>query len=217
MKIEYFGHSCFRITNAAKKSVLTDPYTRVGYALPKELTASAVTVSHNHFDHNYIEAIQGDYKLINTVGAIDLQGVSVVGVKSWHDPKEGALRGENLIFRIEIDGLKICHFGDLGEGYSEKFDDILGDADIWLLPVGGTYTIDAMQAKEYVERLQPKCVIPMHYLPEDGRLDITPADCFLKLFDEGKIIYCPQGEAELSFETLKEWNSKILFMERKCV
>ena len=217
MKIEYFGHSCFRLTNEKGVAVLTDPYTKVGYELPNGLKTNIVTISHSHFDHNHTAALSGAYEAVNSEGCHEKQGISIEGVKSWHDPKQGALRGENIIFCMEIDGLKVCHFGDLGEEYSEKFDEILGGADIFLIPVGGTYTIDAGQAKEYIERLQPKCVIPMHYLPEDGRLDIAPIDSFLNLFNETEILHAPNGVMEINKDTLNGWGKKILYMERKRV
>ena len=94
---------------------------------------------------------------------------------------------------------------------------ILKGADIWLIPIGGTYTIDAKQAKEYIEKLQPKCVIPMHYLPNDGRLDIASAETFLNLFQEKEISYCLQGEMELSMEDIHSGKTKIIYMERKGV
>ena len=217
MKIEYFGHSCFRLTNADGISVVTDPYTKVGYELPNNFTADVIIVSHNHFDHNYIAGVKDAKTIVNSTGNSLAQGISIVGKETWHDPKQGALRGNNIIYTIEIDGLKICHFGDLGEGYSDKIAKIVKDADVWLIPVGGTYTIDAMQAKEYVEILQPKCVIPMHYLPKDGRLDIQDAKSFLSLFENAEIFCYLQGETELNKAQLQEGSTKILYMERKRV
>ncbi|MBQ7831147.1 MAG: MBL fold metallo-hydrolase [Clostridia bacterium] len=215
MKIEYFGHSCFRLTNAEGVSIVTDPYTKVGYELPKNLTADVITVSHNHFDHNYVMGVKGAKKVVDSVGYTLVEGVSIIGAETWHDPKQGALRGNNLIFTIEMDGLKVCHFGDLGEEYSEKIEQIIKDADVWLLPIGGTYTIDAEQAKKYVEKLNPKCVIPMHYLPSDGRLDIAGSESFLQRFSNAEISYCLQGEAELFRADIQNAKTKILYMERK--
>ena len=215
MKITYLGHSCFCIENTAGVKIITDPYTRVGYELPKNLTADIVTVSHGHFDHNYTPAIGGAPKILSSEGECEVCGVKITATHTWHDPKQGALRGSNLIFKFEIDGVKICHFGDLGEGYSEKIAKILSDSDIWLIPVGGTYTIDAIEAKEYMDKLAPKAVVPMHYRPQDGALDITPIGVFLQKIDENSVIERPLGEWSVEKTELENGKTKVIYMERK--
>ena len=119
----------------------------------------------------------------------------------------------NLIFKFAIDGLKVCHFGDLGEPCNEKLCDEIGEVDVLLLPVGGTYTIDAAQALVYAQKLSPKVVIPMHYKPWGGALDIATAEGFLSFFDEGQIQSVPNGEYELSLDNLSK-ELPILYMER---
>ena len=211
MKIEYLGHSCFKITANNGISVLTDPYTRVGYELPKNTRADIVTVSHSHFDHNYTQAVKGNPKIITTEDRQALCGVEVEGVRSWHDERGGALRGANIIFKLDIDGLRICHLGDLGEEYSPSLIKEIGKVDILLIPVGGTYTIDAVEAKRYVDEIAPKMVIPMHYRPKGGTIDITDEKPFLSLFDEVEYL----GANELYITDLTEEKTKIVFMERK--
>lgn len=215
MKIEYLGHSCFRIENADGVKIVTDPYTRVGYELPKNLEANIVTVSHGHFDHDYVAAIDGTPKILSQEGKYEICGVSVTATHCWHDPEQGALRGNNLIFKFEIDGVTVCHFGDLGEEYSDKIAGVLSDADVWLIPVGGTYTIDAAQAKKYIEKLLPKVVIPMHYRPLDGALDIAPINIFLQNIDTQSLINCSFGVLELTKTDLEEGKTKIIYMERR--
>ena len=214
MKIKYLGHSCFYLENERGIKLITDPFTRVGYELPSGLLADIVTVSHGHFDHNYTQAVGGSPVVVDRAGEYEIDGVKIVGKSTWHDPKQGALRGANLIFKIETDGLTVCHFGDLGESYSEKIAEILKGADIWLIPVGGTYTVDARQAWEYVEKLAPKAVIPMHYRPQDGALDIEPVHAFLELVDKNSVLSYPNGEISLAKEDLKDGERKIIYMER---
>ena len=214
MKIEYLGHSCFRIQTESGITIVTDPYTKVGYELPNDLTADIVCLSHEHFDHNYVEAIKGNPVIINEEGEYAVQGVKIVGAHTWHDSKQGALRGSNIIFKLQIDGITICHFGDLGEMYSDKLTKILFGTDVWLIPVGGTYTIDASQAKEYIDTCKPKAVIPMHYLPDDGALDIEEVNVFLQMMDEYPIIDRLSGSLILSEKDLTEGQTKIFYMER---
>ena len=207
MEIRYFGHSCFALIDKSGKSVLTDPYTKVGYELPIGLSADVVTASHAHFDHKYIDAIAYN-RLIDEAGQ---QASNIIGIESYHDPKKGALRGKNIIYKITIDDIVFCHLGDLGEAVYSEILEKIGKVDVLMIPIGGTYTIDAVQAKAYVDALQPKTVIPMHYRPSDGVLDIETADTFLKLFNEEEIERIPSGETQYDLNTDRK---RILYMER---
>ena len=215
MKITYYGHSCFKLESENGQSIITDPFTKVGYELPKGLAADILTVSHGHFDHNYVAAISGEPIVLGQSGDFSVNGISIVGTDSWHDPKQGVLRGGNVIFKYIIDGMTICHFGDLGEGYSQEIADKIGEVDLCLIPVGGTYTIDAAQAIEYIKELKPKAVIPMHYRPQDGALDITGIEVFLEKIKEMPIISCLNGEYSLSKEQLSDAHTQIIYMERR--
>lgn len=215
MKITYLGHSCFCIESKNGTKLITDPYTKVGYELPKNLSADILLCSHGHFDHNYVRAIGGNPLIFTESGKYSVNGIDIEGFDSWHDPKQGALRGKNVIFHFTVDGVRFCHFGDLGESYCDDVAKKVSNADVWLIPVGGTYTIDAAQAKEYIEKLSPKVVIPMHYLPADGALDIAKIDVFLSKVDEDSVIFCQAGEYILDKAYLDEMNGKIIYMERR--
>ena len=201
MKITYLGHACFQITSASGTTIITDPYTRVGYELPAGLSADLVTVSHGHFDHNYLDGINAG-QVLSSAGEYVYNDIKIVAYESFHDEKQGALRGKNLLFVFEVDGVKICHFGDLGESCRADILEKIADADIVLIPVGGTYTIDAVQAKEYVEKCQPCTAIPMHFRPQYGTLDIAPISNFLGLFEEQYVKSIPDGVIELTKEDL---------------
>lgn len=215
MKITYLGHSCFCVETENGTKVITDPYTRVGYELPNGLSADIALISHGHFDHNYLNAVGGSPVTIDSAGEYSVKGVKIKGFDSWHDPKQGALRGKNVIFQFTADGITFCHFGDLGESYCEEIAQKIAGADVWLIPVGGTYTIDANEAWEYIRRLSPKLVIPMHYRPNDGALDITGIEVFLQYAEKDKVISRPNGEYTLNKAELQEVTGKILYMERR--
>ena len=207
MEIRYYGHSCFSLIDKDGKQIITDPYTKVGYELPQGLFADIVTASHEHFDHKYLDNIQYSC-LIDQPGQ---QKINIVGIESFHDPEQGALRGKNIIYKITVDGIVFCHLGDLGEALSDEIVEKIGKVDVLLIPVGGTYTIDAKQAKEYVNALSPKTVIPMHYRSLDGALDIAPADEFLKFFSEGEIERISNCITSYDLQTDRK---RILYMER---
>ena len=213
MKIEYYGHSCFRLSDKNGISIITDPYAHVGYALPQGLCADIVTVSHGHFDHNAVHLISAK-NIVDGVGVYELNGLKIHGIATWHDEKTGALRGLNTIYKWEMDGLTICHFGDLGEPIHDKLLKELGVVDVLLVPIGGTYTIDAVQANEYVRALAPSIVIPMHYRPKDGTIDITDEQPFLRLFD--CIERVGKTPITLCAEDRKVDETKVIFMERIC-
>lgn len=214
MKIQYLGHSCFKLTESTGTTIVTDPYKGIGYELPKGIRANAVTVSHGHYDHNNVKAIDGGAVVIDKEGSYDLLGVEISAIKSYHDAEGGALRGENLIFKFRMDGLDICHLGDLGEECSAELIEMLLPVNILLIPVGGTYTIDAEKAKEYVDRIMPEIVIPMHYKTRSLNIDIDKADEFLSQFEDEETERSKTDTLEFSREDLKEKSTKIILMER---
>lgn len=214
MKITYLGHSCFCFESDNGIKLITDPYTRVGYELPNGLTADVVLVSHGHFDHAYLSAIGGTPTVLTTAGNYNVKGISVKGTDTWHDSEQGALRGKNVVFQFTMDRITFCHFGDLGENYCEKTAQAVSGADVWLIPVGGTYTIDAAQAKEYADKLSPKLLIPMHYRPIDGALDIAPIGEFLSKVSPERVLAYPNGTCNLTVDDIDALAGKIIYMER---
>ncbi len=208
MKIRYLGHSCFELISRSGITVITDPYTDVGYELPSGLAADIITVSHGHFDHAYVQAVRAKHILASSE-KYSSNGVEIYGVECYHDPKRGALRGKNIAFIIKMDGCTACHLGDVGEECSEALAEKIGKVDILMLPIGGTYTVDAMGAKKYIDAIMPRAVIPMHYKPADGSLDITDEKPFLSLYTMEEIHCVSNGTVELA-----ENASGIIFMER---
>ena len=191
MKIQWLGHSCFKLSESTGTTVITDPFSGsiVGYDMPHE-QADAVTISHGHDDHNFIKGVAGNPTVIDTPGNHDFEGIAVNGIQSFHDDEEGAKRGENIIYRFSLDGVIVCHLGDIGERCSPELVEELMPVNILLLPIGGTYTIDAEEAKEYVDKLMPDIVIPMHYKTKQCEMDIDKLESFLKLFDDENIEEC---------------------------
>lgn len=167
MKIKWFGQSCFKLTAENGRKIVMDPYSKkfgslAGFKLP-EIDANIVTVSHNHDDHNNVGAIKGDFLLIRDPGAFSHEGIHFKGVQTFHDDVSGAKRGKNIVYKFTIDGLNVCHCGDLGHVLSPEQLKEIGQVDILLLPVGGRATLDAVGASEVMKQLHPAVVIPMHY------------------------------------------------------
>lgn len=214
MQIEYFGHSCFRITAQNGVRIVTDPYVKVGYSLPTGLQADVVTISHGHFDHNYVEGVQ-THCVWDKEDAYALQGITATTIATDHDEQGGRLRGKNLLFKFFIDGMTVCHFGDLGQPCTPALCEKIGKIDVALLPIGGTYTIDAKQAQAYIEALQPHVVIPMHYRPKDGTIDISSPEEFLRLFEGNVRRAEPKHTLHVQKSEIEECKTQIIFMEKE--
>ena len=178
MKIRWFGHACFLFESKDGTKIVTDPFDgSVGYKVPK-IEADILTVSHDHYDHNYVEGVQGDPQIIRSEGEFEVCGIKIKGVSAFHDEVKGEKRGSIIIYVFEIDGLKICHLSDLGHLLSKAQIEEIGKVDVLLTPVGGTFTIDAEGAVAVVEQLSPKLVIPMHYKTPAVSMPIDPVDDF---------------------------------------
>ena len=212
MKIIYYGHACFAFISKEGTTVITDPYTKVGYELPSDLSADVVTTSHGHFDHNYTQAVKAK-RIVSQAGRFQVNEVEIIGDNSYHDQEQGRLRGNNIFFKYNIDGMRLCHLGDLGESISSEIISRIGIVDVLFIPVGGTYTLDGTQAKDYARAIGAKVVIPMHYKPQDGALDITSAKPFLQYF-EGNVTNALDGVIEISADNLPK-SQQVIYMERK--
>ena len=214
MIIEYLGHSCFKLTESTGTTVVCDPYSgdMVGYSMPK-VEADVVTVSHHHSDHDVTSNVGGTPVIIDMEENYDSDGVEINSIKSFHDASRGKKRGENLIFKFRMDGIDVCHLGDLGEKCSSDLIETLLPVNVLLIPVGGNYTIDAEMAKEYVDRIMPDIVIPMHYRTKDCKIDVDKVDEFLELFDEDVIEEAEGNSIELSRTDLSG-ETKIVVLRR---
>ncbi len=182
MKIKWLGHASFLITSDAGTKIITDPYVTGGglsYGEIKE-SADVVTVSHEHGDHNNVAAVGGNPEVVKEVAPVELKGIKFNGIPTYHDSAGGKERGNNIIFCFEVDGMRVCHLGDLGHQLGDKEVTELGKVDILLIPVGGFFTIDANVATEVCSKLTPKVVIPMHYKNERCVFPIAGVDEFLQ-------------------------------------
>jgi L-ascorbate metabolism protein UlaG (beta-lactamase superfamily) len=181
--ISYLGQSCFKLQDKLGPegvTLVTDPFGKeLGLKVPN-FEADIVTVSHQHRDHNNSGALRANPFVIDTPGEYDIKGVMVQGIKTFHDSKNGAERGENIIYRIEIDDLTVVHLGDLGHIMTDEQLEQLDDVDILMIPVGGKYTLDAKMAVEVIGQLEPRIVIPMHYKLSGSKIDLDPVEKFIK-------------------------------------
>lgn len=180
MEITRLGHSCFKI-RGKQCSLLIDPFDpeTTGLKMPKVENIDAVLITHDHRDHSAIPEIKNEDNtkpvIIKGPGEYEIKGAQIIGVSSFHDDKNGAERGKNTIYQMEMEGLTLVHFGDLGQKLTLEQIEQLNTVEILMIPVGGILTIDASVAAETIAQLEPSIVLPMHY---GGELE--PVDKFLK-------------------------------------
>lgn len=200
MEITYLGHSSFKLRGKTA-SVITDPFDpdMVGIKLPAKTEADAVTVSHQHKDHNFVKALSGNPLIIAGPGEYEIKGIRIIGVSTFHDDVLGAQRGRNTVYHFKIDGVSLVHLGDLGHKLADADRELLDEIDVLFVPVGGFYSLSPSVAAEVVAQLEPRLIIPMHYRTPAhsvGWDKVSTVDVFLK--EMGKEGIVPQAKLVVS-------------------
>ncbi|HLY27595.1 MAG TPA: MBL fold metallo-hydrolase [Aggregatilineales bacterium] len=178
MEISWYGHSCFRLADRGKATIVTDPYDEtIGYDVPK-LKADVATISHDAPGHSSVDSVKNIQRVINGPGEYEIGGVFILGAAMHNLEADPPKR--NVSYKFDFDGLSIVHLGDLDHVPAQSTIEAMGAVDIALVPVGGGGALNATQAAEVIGLLEPSLVIPMHYKTEESRLDLEGVDRFLK-------------------------------------
>lgn len=180
MNVTWFGQSCFRV-EAKEGSILIDLFSKDIGLRPPKIKDNLVLITHGHYDHNNLDGLNPEAFVIKNPGEYEKQGIAVHGILSYHDKSEGKERGTNTIYIIKAEDMTICHLGDLGqEKLTDEQVEQIGDVDILMIPVGGTYTTNFKEAVGVISQIEPKIVMPMHYKIPDLKVDIDGVDKFVK-------------------------------------
>ncbi|UCE55166.1 MAG: MBL fold metallo-hydrolase [Desulfobacterales bacterium] len=169
VEIKWFGHAFFQITSSSGTQIITDPFRNMGYTMP-EVWPDVVTVGKETRNHSNVALAKGDpiilrglkswgseWNVINTV----VRDVLIYNVPIHMRATYDYIKGSAFVF--EVDGLCICHTGDLEGPFNEDQLDLIGHIDVVHVPIGGSYTMGPESAKKVVEQLKPKIAVPMHY------------------------------------------------------
>ncbi len=214
MQITWYGHSCFLLTSESGYSILTDPCDQeTGYEL-HDLVCDAVTISHEHHDHNCLAIVTGTPVIIKTTGESLAGKIPVTGFPSFHDNEKGVRRGGNIVFLYQIDGLKVLHLGDLGHMLPDETIEKIGDVDVLLAPIGGVFTLNAKMATELADRLHARVLIPMHYQTPALHFNIEGLEPLLAANKNRKVHQLNANTASLSSDTLGSQRLLILDYKR---
>lgn len=213
MKLTWRGHACFIMENDQGVRIAIDPYdASVGYPM-RPIAADAVLMSHGHHDHCCREMLVGDPQVIEACGQHAVQNVRITGFSSFHDDQQGALRGQNVLFLIEMDGVRLLHTGDLGHPLSSELIEKIGPVDVLMIPVGGTYTLTGEQAAQTAQRIGAQVTIPMHFKASCVGYPITDAQPFLKAMgaenapEMAELCLTPESVKALPGVVMMDWKA----------
>ena len=172
VKITWFGHSFFQITSSAGTRIITDPFGPMGFPMP-EVWPHIVTVGREHGNHNNVGLAKGNPIVLRGLkeGTFEWNDINLTfrDVLIYNVPTHqrgymdyiGSLKGAAFVF--EVDGMCILHAGDVSEPFNEDQLRLIGHIDVLLVPIGGTFTAGPEEAKQIIDQVKPKIVVPMHY------------------------------------------------------
>ena len=213
MEINYFGHSCFRLSERSGTAIVTDPFdVSVGFSMPR-LKADIVTISHDAPGHNHAAAIK-EARTLHGAGEYEIGGVFITGVHTAPAKSKGGTNGAggNTVFVFNYEDVTVCHLGDLSAILSQADIEALGTVDILLVPVGGGNGLNAGQAAELISLIEPSIVIPMHYKLAKTKLQLDPLAKFLKEMGLTKVE--PQDTFKVTKSSLPE-ETAVVVLEAK--
>ncbi len=211
MEITWLGHSSFRI-KGKDVTIVTDPAPKTMGYNPGRVTADVITISHGHPGHSFIEGVSDTPKVLQRPGEYEIGNALIRAIPTYHDSERGAKLGKNIIYRIEIDQVLICHLGDLGHTLTPDQMGELTGVEILFVPVGGKSSLDGASAAQMVRLLEPRIVIPMHFKTPTSTADLDTAERFLK--EMGTDALQSQPKLLVTKTTLPP-NTQVILLEHK--
>ncbi|TAL50248.1 hypothetical protein EPN81_03290 [Patescibacteria group bacterium] len=186
MQISWNGFSSFEITTKTSGGdvrIVTDPYQNTtGLRFPRTLEAEILLESHKEEDANNREAVMGSPYVIDLPGEFEVRSVFVFGVSAPLTHEEKGRKIQNLLFRIESEGMRLAHLGALDRALTDDELQKLENIDILLIPVGGGRVMDPKVAAEVISQIEPRVVIPMTHALPGMKESFSSIDDFCKAF-----------------------------------
>jgi L-ascorbate metabolism protein UlaG (beta-lactamase superfamily) len=177
-EIRWFGHACVHI-RAREASIMMDPVPRSkGFRYNKQ-RAEIVTLSHDHPGHTATDMVSSEFRLINGPGEYEISDVFITGIRTYHDNERGAVHGRNTVYVVDVEGVSICHLGDLAHELTDEQAEAIESIDVLLAPVGGGPGLDAARAVAVVNQIEPAVVVPIQYRTPYGDQDLDEVERFL--------------------------------------
>lgn len=211
VEIKWLGHTAF-LFSSNEYQILVNPFKPIGctagYAAP-EVNADLVMISSQLFDEGGgVANLPNDPRVLFEPGLYEFQGKDIQGISMPHDREGGRRFGTNIAWSWQQGGLKILHLG--GAAAPLEFDQkvLMGKPDVVIVPVGGgakAYTPEL--AKQAIETLQPKLVIPSHYrtpAADENACDLVAVDEFTQLLDSSAVETLNRNQITLTPNSLPE-------------
>jgi len=185
MQIRWHGHSCFEITGGI--TIVTDPHDGKSLGIrPPSASADIVLISHDHSDHNSFKTIRGTHKdVFSFVGDFNFKGMRFEGLQTDHDDCGGTKRGRNVMYLMNVDGISVCHCGDVGKMPDDSVIERIRGVDVLMVPAGEIYTMSVRDLLRFIEIIGPRVVIPMHYRVGGLSMHVNPVENFVNAVDVG--------------------------------
>ena len=185
MDLVFLGHASFRL-HADGMVVVTDPFPEDLQLRMDGRSAAVVTVSNTHPNHSAAETVSGEPRVFQAPGEYEYNGIVVRGVMTPL-PSGVSHQHRNVAYTIEMDGINICHLGDLTLPLTTRQIDELKPADVVLVPVGGHCLVSLDQALQTVQDLDPRIVIPMHFAHGQSGVTLDGPEGFLRRLGQDEL------------------------------
>ncbi len=209
MNIQYYGDYCFKITTKPNGRatedvvIVTDiPEKGTGLRAPQG-EANLILLSHQDPTHPGLELIKGEPVILSTPGEYAVHGVALIGLPSYRDAENGAKRGQNTLFLVETEEMKLCYLGAMGSMPDASALERLSGIDILFIPVGDEDSLPLHEIDDVIRKIEPKVVIPMHYKIGGMITSLPDEKAFCKMIGN-----CPA-------EKITKWNVKVKDLEGK--
>jgi L-ascorbate metabolism protein UlaG (beta-lactamase superfamily) len=185
VRITFYAHACFRL-EGSDLSVVTDPYTPEDAGPPPVPEPADVVVMSSAVDpaHSCPEQVPGSPRVVNALDAIEQPvelgncvRVEAVAASEGYDREDPR---QNALYRLNLDGVAVCHMGDVGNALTdEQLEPLRGRVDVLLALAGARQTIALPDLDRAIEEIGPRIVIPMHYRLPNVRYRLGPLEDFL--------------------------------------
>lgn len=217
MKITWYAHACFRLEGSGL-SIVTDPYTPEQAGPPPVTEPADVVVMSSALDsaHSCWRMVPGSPRVVNALEAVErpiaLGGsVEVVGIPA----SEGSDRPDdpkaNALYTLTLDGVRLCHMGDVGTPLDEQqLAPLRGRVDVLLALAGAGLTIALPDLDRAIDEIAPRVVVPMHYRTPRIRYDLGPLEDFLEFCTADQVVRPGGSSVELEAESLPEERTVIV-------
>lgn len=221
LSIQWLGHTCFLFTTRGAR-ILANPFRTIGctakYRLPK-VEAGLVLISSQLLDEGAVEELPNDPRLIYEPGVYEFNGIQFQGIATNHDRLAGRRFGTNVVWRWTQGGINILHLGGIAAPITLEQKILMGRPDLLIVPVGGgPKAYGPQEAKQAVQFLNPKLVIPTQYRTQAAdpqKCDLVSVDAFLALMQDTPVRRNNSDTITIQPDTLPEKGSAIQVLTYK--